>query len=83
MSRRPGREIYQMTTEAITFSFPASIGSVRRERVLLVEWFRDKLNHEARPDPWALVNVRRKGPQLRGAHSPHSQIGSKIAYLGQ
>jgi hypothetical protein len=32
-----------MTMEAITFFLPASIGSMRRERVLLVEWFRYKL----------------------------------------
>ena len=32
-----------MTTEAITISLPVSIGSVRKERVLLVEWLEDKL----------------------------------------
>ena len=151
--------------EAITFSLPVSIGSVRKDRVALIVWLQDKLsqaglritgpyegryhikglialtlrfptlpphrtrsstrtgrnglaaeapagaglwpisclrssiltphtsrgwssrkcmdsNREARPDPWALVNCRRdsKDPQFQGAHCPHSQIGSKIAY---
>jgi hypothetical protein len=29
--------------EAITFSLPVSIGSVQNERVLTIEWLRDKL----------------------------------------
>jgi hypothetical protein len=29
--------------KAITFSLPVSIGSVRKDRVFLVEWLRDKL----------------------------------------
>ena len=33
-----------MTMEAITFSLPASIGSVRKDRVALIGWLQDKLS---------------------------------------
>jgi hypothetical protein len=33
-----------MTAEAITISLPASIGSVRKDRVALIVWLQDKLS---------------------------------------
>jgi hypothetical protein len=33
-----------MTTEDITISLPVSIGSVQKERVVMIEWLQDKLS---------------------------------------
>ena len=42
-------------TKAVTFSLPVSIGSVQNDRVLLVEWLKDKL-----PEAGTLI------PQFKG-----------------